>query len=463
MANPFLSHAEKQLLQGDAAEALRTARMGLSLSADDPALWEFAANCASLLADDDYAAACWQRVIELAPATAYAYSDLGIVLERRGRAAEAEAMYRTALELSPAYAAAHCNLGALLADLGRDPEAEACYRAALAIDPDFQPARMNLALLLLMQQRFAEGWPFYEGRLYVHATPGAPPSSGCAQWRGELLSGKSILVVPEQGLGDALQFCRYIPWLKAQGASRVTLACWPSQHALMATLAGADEVVSLADLKPQVGTHDFWTFLLSLPLYARTNLTSIPAAVPYLFADPARVAAHAPLLAGDGLRIGIVWRGNPRHLNDGDRSLPGLDVLAPLWSVAGARFFSLQKSDDPLPAIPRGLALVDLAPGIGDFSDTAALLSQLDLLISVDTAIAHLAGALGVPCWILLPYFKTDWRWLRGRSDSPWYPKTRLFRQPKRGDWDTPVGELAIALHEYKREADRCRATGSAA
>lgn len=457
MANPFVSLAEKQLLQGNYPEALRIARMGLTLSADDPFLWEIAAHCASQLGDDDGAADCWRRVVDLAPATAYAYSDLGMVLERQGRFVEAETLYRNALELSPDYAAAHCNLGALLADLGREAEAEACYRAALAIDPDFQQARMNLGLLLLIQQRFAEGWPLYEGRLYIHSTPGVPPSSRCPQWHGETLRGKTILVVPEQGLGDALQFCRYIPWLKAQGAARVTLACWPSQQSVMKTLAGADEVVSLADLKPQVGTHDFWTFLLSLPLHAQTDLANIPARVPYLFADPARVAVHAPLLAGDGLRVGIVWRGNPQHPNDGDRSLPGLDVLAPLWSIAGVRFFSLQKSDDPLPAAPSGLPLVDLAPAIGDFSDTAALLSQLDLLITVDSAVAHLAGALGVPCWILLPHFKTDWRWLRARSDSPWYPKTRLFRQPRRGDWETPVAELAIALQHLGAALDgRC-------
>ncbi len=445
MVNPFVFHAEKQLLLGDFAEALRIARMGLALSADDPALWDVAANCASALGNAAGAADCWQRRIELAP-TAHAYSDRGMVLELLGQTAAAEASYRAALALDPSHAAAHCNLGALLADLGRESEAEASYRAALAIDPDFQQARMNLGLLLLMQQRFAEGWPLYEGRLYVHATPGAPGSSRCPQWRGEPLAGKAILVVPEQGLGDALQFCRYLPWLKAQGAARVTLACWPSQHALLQTLAGADEVVALADLKPQVGTHDYWTFLLSLPLHARTDLTNIPAAVPYLFADPARVAAYSPLLAGDGLRVGVVWRGNPRHPNDGDRSLPGIDVLAPLWSVAGARFFSLQKSDAPLPPVPADLPLVDLAPAIDDFADAAALLSQLDLLVTVDSALAHLAGALGVPCWILLPYFKTDWRWLRGRSDSPWYPHTRLFRQPQRGDWASPVAELATAL-----------------
>lgn len=295
MVNPFVFHAEKQLLLGDFAEALRIARMGLALSADDPALWDVAANCASALGNAAGAADCWQRRVELAP-TAHAYSDRGMVLELLGQTAAAEASYRAALALDPSHAAAHCNLGALLADLGRESEAEASYRAALAIDPDFQQARMNLGLLLLMQQRFAEGWPLYEGRLYVHATPGAPGSSRCPQWRGEPLAGKAILVVPEQGLGDALQFCRYLPWLKAQGAARVTLACWPSQHALLQTLAGADEVVALADLKPQVGTHDYWTFLLSLPLHARTDLTNIPAAVPYLFADPARVAAYLSLI-----------------------------------------------------------------------------------------------------------------------------------------------------------------------
>ena len=448
MANPFVAQVEKQLLRGDFSEAIRLARMGLALHPDSPALWELAAGCATELGDDACAALCWQRFIELVPAAAYAYNDLGVVLERLGRAAEAEVLYRTALQFDPDFAAANSNLGVLLTDAGREHEAESCFRAALASQPDFQQVSFNLAQLLLRQGRFAEGWPLHEGRLFVHAQANTPVNSNCRQWQGEPLAGKTILIVPEQGLGDEIQFCRYVPWLKAQGAARVTLACWPSQQTLMESLAGPDVVISVVDLKSPAETHDYWTFLLSLPLHARTELTSIPAQRPYLFADAARVAAHGPLAASEGLRIGLVWRGNPGHSNDGDRSLPSLDVLAPLWSIERARFFSLQKSKTPLPVISDRLPLVDLAPLIDDCADTAALLSQLDLLISVDTAVAHLAGALGVPCWILLPCFKTDWRWLSGRSDSPWYPRTRLFRQTRRGDWQSPVAQMVLALSQ---------------
>ena len=171
--------------------------------------------------------------------------------------------------------------------------------------------------------------------------------------------------------------------------------------------------------------------------------------VPYLFADPLRRERFAPLLAGEGLRVGVVWRGNPLHSNDADRSLPGLETLVPLWAIAGVRFFSLQKSPLELPPFPAGQPLLDLAPQLGDFADTAAALAGLDLLVTVDTSVAHLAGALGVPCWMLLPVYKSDWRWQKGQSDSPWYPSLRLFWQTQRGDWAGPVVEVAAALQDF--------------
>lgn len=517
MDNPFVQHAELQLLRGATAEALAAARMGLTLFADEAALWEIAATCASELADDAYAAICWRRLIELdplandarnslaltlerlkqplaaeqvyrealagqsedatlhcnlgllleqlgrlddavlhlrrarvlAPDSAVIHSNLAGLLVRLGQVDEAEAAYREALEVQPEFATAHSNLGVLLADLGRMAAAEACFREALRLQPDQLPARMNLGQLLLALGRFAEGWPLYEARQYVHAEVGrvqvmAPPA--CPQWQGEPLAGRRIVVLPEQGLGDEIQFCRYLAWLKAQGVAHLTLICRPSQKALLQTLAGPDAVFDLSEAAAHLNGHDYWTFLLSLPLHAGTRLETIPAPIPYLAADPARQAALGQRLAGPGLRVGLVWRGNPRHVNDAERSLPGLAVLAPLWAVADVRFFSLQKSAEALPLSLPGLPLVDLAPAIGDFADTAALLSQLDLLISIDSAVAHLAGALGVPCWLLLPAGKTDWRWLRERDDSPWYPTTRLFRQARRGDWGGPVQAMVAAL-----------------
>jgi hypothetical protein len=451
MANPFSTEAAQCLFDGAPGDALCIARMGLSLFSDDPALLEVAAESALQLGDDASAADYLQRLVTLDPADAAACNNLGIALERLGHPEAAEAAYRQSLAHQPDAAGTHSNLGVLLTDLHREAEAEACFRQALALQPDFARAQMNLGQLLLAQGRFAEGWPLHEGRLAEHASTASGPdpiaAAGLRHWQGESLLGKSIVVLPEQGLGDEIQFCRYLPWLKARGAARVTLVCRPSQTALLQTLAGPDEVISQADALPRLAGHDYWTVLLSLPLRAGTTPDTIPADIPYLHPDPARLARLAPLLAGDGLKVGLVWRGNPLHSNDAERSLPGLDALAPLWAIPGVRFFSLQKDAG---ALPPDLPLTDLAPAIDDFADSAALIARLDLLISIDSAPAHLAGALGVPCWLLLPARKADWRWLHGRDDSPWYPDMRLFRQTQRGDWSGPVSRMACALRKYE-------------
>lgn len=516
MDNPFVEHAELQLLQGSQAGALQAARMGLTLFPDDPDLLEIAATSAGALGDADYAAACWQHLRDLQPAElapnnslalalehlgreaeaeaayrqalailpdeAILHTNLGLLLEKQGRLAEAEAhqrqalalapdsaeissnlagvllkllrhaeaesLYRAALRLKPAFATAHSNLGVLLTEDGRIPEAEACLRRALELQPDNLQARTNLGELLLLQGRLDEGWALYESRQMVFASDRAGPlvrPPPCPQWQGEALAGKAIIVLPEQGLGDEIQFVRYLAWLKAQGPARLTLVCRRNQMALFATLEGPDQLVCLDEAEPYLARHDYWVLLLSLQWHAGTTLATIPAAIPYLHPEARRQARFAPELAGPGRRVGLVWKGNPKHLNDAERSLPGLEVLAPLWEVAGVRFFSVQKSERELPR-PAHLPLVDLAPLIGNFADTAAILSQLDVLIAVDTSVAHLAGALGVPCWVLLPGHKTDWRWLQQRNDSPWYPSLRLFRQTRRGDWQAPVAGALAAL-----------------
>jgi tetratricopeptide (TPR) repeat protein len=517
MNNPFLLQAEMQLLRQAHGEALRIARMGLTLTPDDPGLLEIAASCAQHLGIDDVAADCWQRCCALKPGAiepmnnwaivlerlhryqeaeevyrqalailpddASLNTNLGLLLENRGQPAEAEqyqryalalspesaeiasnaagllakigreeeaeALYRKAIALNPNFSTAHSNLGVLLVDMEREAEAEGCFREALRIQPDYLQGGLNLGQLLLTQGRLAEAWPLYENRQYLYtrgktAAPLTPDT--CPQWQGESLVGKSILVMPEQGLGDEIQFSRYLAWLKAQGPERLLLVCRPNQLALMQTLAGPDAVVSLPEAKPHLAGYDYWTFLLSLPRYAGTTLETIPNRVPYLHPDAQRVERLSPWLAGTGLRVGLIWQGNPKHSNDADRSLPGLETLAPLWQVDGVRFFSLQLT--PEAAWPTAQPLVDLSPAICDFADTAALLSQLDLLISVDSSVAHLAGALGVPCWLLLPHYKSDWRWLKARDDTPWYPHTRLFRQSRRSDWSGPLAAVSAALAE---------------
>jgi len=250
-------------------------------------------------------------------------------------------------------------------------------------------------------------------------------------------------------------FVRYLPLVKAMGARHVTLICRQPVRALFEGLSGADAVV-VANDAASMPAHDYWTLLLSLPLHFATTVDSIPVPIPYLRPDADRLRAWAARLPSPGLRIGVVWKGSPKHENDHNRSLPGLATLAPLWDVPGVRFVSLQKGqgeDEAIPP-PPGQPLVHLGTDIEDFADSAAIVAQLDLVISVDTAIAHLAGALGKPGWILLPRVGTDWRWLDERTDSPWYPATaRLFRQRHDDDWACTVQEIAGALRRFATAA----------
>lgn len=398
----------------------------------------------------DEAEQCQRRALARAPASAQIHVNLGNLLAAGHRDDEAEQCYRRAIALAADMASAHSNLGVLLTERGREDEAEQCFLRALELNPRYPLARLNLGYLLLRQGRFAEGWPHHEAR----NDPGlpdagaAPPAFPFPQWRGQSLAGKSLLMWPEQGLGDIIQFCRYAPLLKRRGAARVTLACRAPLASLMRTLDGVDAVLALGDPAVQIGVHDYWTFTQSVPLCCDTGLDTIPAPIPYLRAAPEKMREWAPRLPAGGARVGLAWRGNPGHANDRHRSLPGKSTLAPLWSVPGARFVSLQmggRGEADAAAPP----LTDLGAAIGDFADMAAIIEQLDLVICVDTAIAHLAGALGKPCWVLLPAYKTDWRWLRARDDSPWYPGAmRLFRQRAIGDWTAVVAEVTAALRE---------------
>jgi Flp pilus assembly protein TadD len=404
------------------------------------------------LGRDQEAEACHRKALTLKPRSSPIHSNLGNLLARKQLNAEAEQCYRDAIELKPDSAIAHSNLGVLLADCQRVAEAEASFRHAIAGDAFYPLAKRNLAQLLLFQGRLSEGWIYHEAR-YDSALPDvdAPlPNLPGAQWWGESLLGKSLLVWPEQGLGDMIQFCRYLPLLKKQGTTHITLVCRHELKTLMSTLSGVDLVLSLGEtsLLPE---HDYWTLPMSLPLHFKTDLATIPDQLPYLFAERERIARWSLRLPKQGLRVGLVWKGNPMHSNDSHRSLPGLSALAPLWKVPRVHFISLQTASPPeTVADDNLLPILNLGDDILDFADTAAIVQQLDLMISVDTSVAHLAGALGMPCWVLLPARKTDWRWMAERLDSPWYPGVmRLFRQKKIGDWVLPVAQLAGALREF--------------
>lgn len=395
--------------------------------------------------DSKTAEACYRRSIALNPTCSQTHLNLGALLANQKRFMEAEAAYRQAIELKADAPEGWSNLGVLCACMKREMEAERCYRTALFLDETYAQARFNLSYLLLRQGRFEEGWQSLEARNWY-----APLAAQLSmpRWQGEPLTGKSLLICLEAGYGDVIQFCRYADVLKEQGAASITLLCHPPLKMLLSSLASVDAIISFDDPLP-VSNWDFWTPLLSIPYHCKTRLDSIPARTPYLHAAADRLEKWTPLIPKGGLRAGLVWRGNPQFENDADRSLPSLDVLAPLWSVKGITFISLQKGAGENEAPAAGLPLVKLCAQLSDFADTAAVIASLDLVICVDTAVAHLTGALGKSCWVLLPDYKTDWRWLTERSDSPWYPGVmRLFRQSTMGDWTPVIAEVVNALEE---------------
>ncbi len=391
------------------------------------------------------AEAAYREALRLRPDAGAAYNNLGNVLQRSDRFHEAADIYRQALALDPHAAPSHYNLATALRGLDRPHEAEPHYRRALESKPDYFDAQFGLGTLLLSLGRFEEGWRLFESRYalprFLHCQTKA--TIPLPQWQGESLEGRSLLVWQEDGLGDVIQFGRYLPLLKAAGAKRIDMVCAPSLHRLFENVEGVDALLTHDAATAKYGDYDCWTSLLSAPVHLGTTLDTIPPAQ-YLQVDKTRAAYWQERLAGlpPGPRIGLVWKGNPRHHNDAHRSLNSLSLLLPLWSIPGATLISLQKGQDEDEAQqPRRFQpLLALGHELTDFADTAALIAHLDLVVCVDTSTAHLAGSLGKPCWVLLPYHDPDWRWLHGRSDSPWYRDTmRVFWQPRAGNWSAPV------------------------
>jgi len=370
------------------------------------------------------------------------------VLDYLGRFDEAEASVRTALRLEPEHAFAHFNLGNILCNLGRASEAEASYRTALRLRPDSPVWRASLGLALLLAGKFEEGWREFEWRWRTKDRVRVGPRFPFRSWNGEVIGGRVIRLFANEGLGDALQFCRYVPQVASLGG-RVVLAVQPALVRLLSRLPGASEIVATGGRPP---SFDLRCALMSLPHAVGTTLETIPATTPYLTADPVDVAHWRERLAGfAGLLVGLCWAGGRSKYViqiavDRRRSIT-LDALAPLGEVSGVQFISLQKGPPAAEAArpPRGMTLHDFAEDLHDFADTAALIENLDLVISVDTAVAHLAGALGKPVWVL-NRFDTCFRWPRNRDDSPWYRSARQFRQPTPGDWPSVISRAQGAL-----------------
>jgi tetratricopeptide (TPR) repeat protein len=439
--------------QGKLDEAIANFRESLRIK---PASAETHSNLGVALAGQgrlQEAITCYEESLRLNPNSPDAHNNLGNALRNLGDLAKAMAHYRRALELRPAYAEAYNNMGIAFVQEGKLTEGIASYRRALELNAAYPDAHLNLALGWLAQGDFDKGWPEYEWRWRgKNATPRALPKP---PWDGAPLAGRTVLLYAEQGLGDTLQFVRYVPLVQGRGG-RVLLECPPGLAPLLSRCPGIDTLVPQGAPLPPFDCH---APLLSLPRLFGTTLASVPATVPYLFADPERIERWRPRLAGPGLRVGIGWQGNPKYRGDRHRSIP-LARFAPLAAVPGVRLFSLQKGhgSEQLAEWGEQWGLTDLGReldegGAGAFVDTAAVLRQLDVVVTSDTALAHLAGGLGVAVWLALPA-ASDWRWLRAREDSPWYPSMRLFRQQQWGNWEEVFARIAEALTErVKRSA----------
>jgi tetratricopeptide (TPR) repeat protein len=386
------------------------------------------------------ALAAFHRALAVDPTNAEAELNLGNAHADLDNPMAAEHHIRRAITLDSGLAAAYASLGHVLGVLGRLPESVAACGEAIGRQPDFAAAHWNQGVAHMLAGDFAAGWEKYEWRKRHFA--GSFTTRPGPQWDGGPLARKTLLVLAEQGFGDTIQFARYLPLLARRGA-RVVMECPDAIAPLIAALPG----VSGTAPRGQHPDHDLWIDQMSLPRLFGTTAETIPYPGGYMSADPARAAIWDRLLP-EGPRVGLAWAGNPLHSNDRRRSIPP-HMLAPLVEIAGRALVSLQVG--PAAAgMPKRFGVADRSSQLLDWGDTAAAISALDLVITVDTAVAHLAGALGVPVWVMLPH-APDWRWMLDRDDSPWYAGMRLFRQASAGDWTAVTERVAAAVSELLR------------
>jgi Flp pilus assembly protein TadD len=419
------------------------ANAALSGMPDDAELHFARGTALNALGHHARACAAFARALSLQPDHAPSWLNMGNASADLDDLGSAERLYRTAIHLDSSLAEAHASLGYILTMQGRLDEAIGACEAAVCLRPDFADAHWNLSIAVLLSGDLPRGFMEYEWRKRHARYRAEFPDLPGSKWDGTDTRGKTILVRAEQGFGDTIQFARYLPSICDMGGSPI-LVCPPALVPLVASMPGVRAVSSL----DPVPAYDAWIDQISLPTVFGTTLQTIPAPNRYFSAEPARVDAwRARLRAGmpnalqrrDEPRIGIAFAGNPRHVADKRRSIPP-DFDLELRDAVGLNFVNLQHG-----APTALLGLPDLTHWMTDYAETAALIECLDLVITVDTSIAHLAGALGKPTWVLLPH-APDWRWLLGRSDSPWYPSIRLFRQPVPGDWTSVLGQVMRAL-----------------
>ncbi|MGA2229626.1 MAG: tetratricopeptide repeat protein [Tepidisphaeraceae bacterium] len=456
------------------AEALTAYQAALKLRPDHVLSLVAVGGVLRTMGRRDEGIAAYQRAIEISPGCIQAHHNLGNAMREQGRTLEAIASFHRALTLEPYSFQTHrqladaqlaagmrdegirsmgnavnlcedrvepiIRLGGLCHEDGEIGHAADFYRWALDIRPDLASTHVDLALTHLIQGDFARGWREFEWRWRTPELAQRAAALGKPMWNGSDLAGKRILLHAERGFGDTLNFMRYVPLVAARGGT-ILLACQPEMQPLFQHFADVKEWVRAGEALPPFDVH---CSLVSLPAAFGTDLATIPAQIPYVFAEPELSAAwRARLPANDSLKVGLVWSGQVNPL----KRFLALSDLAPLAEFTNVWFTSLQKGEAAaeLAQAPAGLNITDWTSDLTDFRQTAALIDNLDLVISVDTAVAHLAGAMGKPVWLLLKSVP-DWRWMLNRLDSPWYPTMRLFRQTVRGDWQAPVTQVVELL-----------------
>ncbi|HVT87539.1 MAG TPA: tetratricopeptide repeat protein [Tepidisphaeraceae bacterium] len=430
------------------ADAAKAYQRAVELNPEFVEAWNNMGVAFADLGRTEEAITAYRRTIELRPDSPNPYTNLSHALREQGLLDEAIAAARQALACDPNFPDAFNNLGVALFRQGKTQEAIDAFRKAISLRSDYPLAHANLGMALLRRGDFEEGWVEYEWRARMSGFFKLNVEAATL-WNGEDISGRRILLHVEQGFGDALQFIRYAPLLAERGA-KVLVACQPELARLFRSVPGIEQVIIPNDQSPPFDVH---CPLPSLPKAFKTTLQTIPANVPYFKVEPEPSAHWRSRLSEDPRpkKVGLVWSGRVDYGNDRSRAM-GLAALAPLGAIKNVCWVSLQKGDgaDQARRPPDGLELFDWTQELKDFADSAALIENLDLVITVDTAVAHLAGGLGKPVWVILPT-TADWRWMLDRDDSPWYPTMRLFRQPAAGDWNAAVYQLASELQTLMR------------
>ncbi|MEP7030698.1 MAG: tetratricopeptide repeat-containing glycosyltransferase family protein [Pseudolabrys sp.] len=444
----LLNRANAQFGQGNAhfaggrfADALTSYDSVLALVPNAPEILNNRGNTLCALRRPAEALASFDAALKRVPGDPVTCNNRGNALLDMNRADEALKSFDQALARAPDYTQALVNRGNALQCLGRNSEALASFERAITLDPQLADAHWNKGLLLLSLGDFDNGWHGYEWRLKRAATPARDFQQ--PQWRGENIQGKTILLHAEQGFGDSIQFLRYVPMVAMRGA-KIVLELPDALIPLLGPVNGVAAVVNRDQARPWVDLH---CSLLSLPLAFGTTLATIPERPDFLRVPDDRASKwRARLPRNCARRIGLVWSGKPTHNNDHNRSI-ALSRLAPLRALSGVTFVSLQRefNEADRAELAQWPGLVRLEDELSDFADTAAVIAELDLVIAVDTAVAHLAASLGKPVWILLPQV-LDWRWMLDREDSPWYRSARLFRQTTLGNWDSVIARVALEL-----------------